>query len=109
MISRKFKKVLFSVVSAVLCVTMILGVSASAAKNTVWSDTKALTSAKYNSNYIKWLEKYGEKEAKNTVSFSKSLSASQEQRNSTKTNSKLSTVRSRSSLPILSTRTTSYR
>lgn len=72
MISRKFKKVLFSVVSAVLCVTMILGVSASAAKNTVWSDTKALTSAKYNSNYIKWLEKYGEKEAKNTVSFSKS-------------------------------------
>lgn len=69
----KFKKVLFSVVSAVLCVTMLLGVAASAAeKKSVWSETKALTSAKYNSNYIKWMEKYSAKEATNTVSFGKS-------------------------------------
>lgn len=69
----KFKKVLFSVVSAVLCIAMILSVPASAAeKKSVWSETKALTSAKYNSNYIKWAEKYSAKEAKNTVSFGKS-------------------------------------
>ncbi|MCM1024698.1 MAG: hypothetical protein NC395_11680 [Prevotella sp.] len=72
MMSRKFKKALFSIVSAVLCVTMVLGVSASAAEKSVWSETKALTSAKYNSKYINWLEKYSEKESKNTVSFGKS-------------------------------------
>lgn len=69
----KFKKALFSVVSAMLCVAMVLSVPASAAeKKSVWSETKALTSAKYNSNYIKWAEKYSAKEAKNTVAFGKS-------------------------------------
>ncbi|MDE7304034.1 MAG: hypothetical protein K2N60_12015 [Oscillospiraceae bacterium] len=69
----KFKKVLFSVVSAVLCIAMVLSVPASAAeKKSVWSETKALTSAKYNSNYIKWAEKYSAKEAKNTIAFGKS-------------------------------------
>lgn len=67
---RKLKKALPAIVSAVLCVTMALGITASAAS--VWSETKALTTAKYNSNYIKWVEKYSEKETKNTVSFSKS-------------------------------------
>lgn len=67
---RKLKKALPAIVSAVLCVTMVLGITASAAS--VWSETKALTNAKYNSNYIKWVEKYSEKESKNTVTFSKS-------------------------------------
>lgn len=67
---RKLKKALPAIVSAVLCVTMVLGITASAAS--VWSETKALTSAKYNSNYIKWVEKYSAKDTKNTVTFSKS-------------------------------------
>lgn len=67
---RKLKKAFPAIVSALLCVTMALGITASAAS--VWSETKALTTAKYNSNYIKWVEKYSEKETKNTVSFGKS-------------------------------------
>ncbi|MDE5741143.1 MAG: hypothetical protein K2H90_01685, partial [Oscillospiraceae bacterium] len=67
---RKLKKAIPAIVSAVLCVTMVLGITASAAS--VWSETKALTTAKYNSNYIKWVEKYSEKDAKNTVTFGKS-------------------------------------
>lgn len=67
---RKLKKALPAIVSAVLCVTMVMGITASAAS--VWSETKALTTAKYNSNYIKWVEKYSEKESKNTVTFGKS-------------------------------------
>lgn len=67
---KKLKKAFPAVVSALLCVTMLLGITASAAS--VWSETKALTSAKYNSNYIKWVEKYSAKESKSTVTFSKS-------------------------------------
>lgn len=67
---RKLKKALPAIVSAILCVTMALGITASAAS--VWSETKALTTAKYNSNYIKWVEKYSAKDAKNTVTFGKS-------------------------------------
>lgn len=67
---RKLKKALPAIVSAILCVTMALGITASAAS--VWSETKALTTAKYNSNYIKWVEKYSAKSTKNTVTFSKS-------------------------------------
>ena len=128
---RKLKKALPAIVSAILCVTMVLGITASAHpgrtdsngghydrstgtyhthngggssssssssssstsytfenKNTttktsdnksttnsaasVWSETKALTTAKYNSNYIKWVEKYSAKDTKNTVTFGKS-------------------------------------
>lgn len=67
---RKIKKALPAIVSAILCVTMVLGITASAAS--VWSDTKALTTAKYNSNYIKWVEKYSAKTSKSTVTFGKS-------------------------------------
>lgn len=67
---RKIKKALPAIISALLCVTMVLGITASAAS--VWSDAKALTNAKYNSNYIKWVEKYSQKESKSTVTFSKS-------------------------------------
>lgn len=67
---RKIKKALPAIVSAVLCVAMAMGITASAAS--VWSDAKALTNAKYNSNYIKWVEKYSKKESKSKVTFSKS-------------------------------------
>ncbi len=67
---RKLKKALPAIVSAVLCVAMALGITASAAS--VWSDAKALTNAKYNATYIKWVEKYSAKSAKSTVTFSKS-------------------------------------
>lgn len=69
---KKFKKVFPAVISAVLCVTMVLGMTASAANSDIWKDTKALTSLKYNSNYIKWTEKYSKKETKNTIAYSKS-------------------------------------
>ncbi len=67
---RKIKKAVPAIVSAILCVTMLLGITASAAS--VWSEAKALTTAKYNSNYIKWVEKYSAKSSKNTVTFGKS-------------------------------------
>ena len=67
---RKLKKALPAIVSAILCVTMVLGITASAAS--AWSETKALTSGRYNSNYIKWVEKYSAKDTKNTITFSKS-------------------------------------
>lgn len=69
----KIRKILSSVTAALLCAVMVLAVPASAAeKNTVWSETKALTSAKYSSKYIKWVEKYSAKEAAKTISFGKS-------------------------------------
>lgn len=69
---RKLKKAVPAVISAVLCAAMLLGVTASAASSDIWKDTKALTSLKYNSNYIKWGEKYSEKKTKNTIAYSKS-------------------------------------
>ncbi|MDE5576549.1 MAG: hypothetical protein K2J11_04100 [Oscillospiraceae bacterium] len=70
---RKLKKAAAAVMAAVMCVTMAFGTSVSAAeKKSVWSETKALTTAKYNSKYIKWAEKYSAKEAKNTIAFGKS-------------------------------------
>lgn len=69
---RKLKKILPAIVSAVLCVTMTLGIAASAADKTVFSDMQALTPLKYNSTSIKWLKKYSEKDSKSTVTYSKS-------------------------------------
>lgn len=74
---RKLKKAVPAVISAILCVTMILGMTASAERKnsgdgTVWSNSKALTNAKYYSKYIKLASKYSEKESKNTVSYEKS-------------------------------------
>ncbi|MDE5859468.1 MAG: hypothetical protein K2H23_03640 [Oscillospiraceae bacterium] len=68
----KLKKAVSSVTAAVLCVTMAFGTAVSADNSDVWKETKALTSAKYNSKYIKLVEKYSKKETKNTVTFSKS-------------------------------------
>lgn len=71
---RKLKKAVPAVISAILCVTMVLGVTASAAaKNSdLWKEAKSLTNLKYNSQYIKWAEKYSDKETKNKVAYSKS-------------------------------------
>lgn len=68
----KFKRVLSAVIAAVLCISAILGVPASAAKKSVWQETKELAGAKYYSKYITWVEKYSEKDTKNTVTYSKS-------------------------------------
>lgn len=70
---KRIKRLTAAVLTAVLCVTMVLGVSVSAAeKKSAWSEAKALTTAKYNSKYIKWAEKYSAKETEKTVSYSKS-------------------------------------
>ncbi|MCM1328172.1 MAG: hypothetical protein NC253_01910 [Ruminococcus sp.] len=73
---RKIKKIIPAVISAILCVTMVLGTTVSAEKKTgsvnVWSESKTLANAKYYSTYIKLAAKYSEKDTKNTVSYSKS-------------------------------------
>lgn len=70
---RKLKRILPTIVCAVLCVTMAFGIAASAAGNkTVFSDTQSLTPLKYNTTSVKWLKKYSEKDSKSTVSYSKS-------------------------------------
>lgn len=69
---KKLKKAIPAIISALLCMIIALGVTASASNADVWKDTKALTSLKYNSKYISWAEKYSEKETKNTVAYSKS-------------------------------------
>lgn len=69
----KFKKVLSAGVAAVMCAVIALSVPA-AAKNddTVWENTKALTNSRYSENYVKWAEKYSEKDSQNTITFGKS-------------------------------------
>lgn len=69
---KEIKRAIPAVISAVLCVTVAFGTVAHAADNDLWKDTKALTSLTYNSKYIKWAEKYSEKDAKNTVKYDKS-------------------------------------
>ncbi|MDE5576551.1 MAG: hypothetical protein K2J11_04110 [Oscillospiraceae bacterium] len=68
----KLKKIAAVIAAAAICLTVAAAPVSAAEKKSVWSETKALTTAKYNSKYIKWLEKYSEKEAKNTVTYSKS-------------------------------------
>lgn len=69
----KIKKILSAGISAVLCFAMVLSVPVSAKNDdAVWQEIKAMSGAKYNSTYIKWVEKYSEKDTKNTISYSKS-------------------------------------
>lgn len=69
----KIKKILFAGISAVLCFAMVLSVPASAKNDdAVWQEVKTMSGAKYNSTYIKWVEKYSAKDTKNTVAYSKS-------------------------------------
>ncbi len=71
---RKLKKVFPAVVSALLCAAMVLGITASAADTDkeLWKSAKSAAGLKYHSDYIKWADKYSEKEAKNTVVYAKS-------------------------------------
>lgn len=74
---KKLKKLFPAIVSALLCVTMLLGATASAERvktvdTNIWKESKALTSAKYYSKYIKLAAKYSEKDTKNTVTYDKS-------------------------------------
>lgn len=73
----KLKKAVSAAAAAVMCFTMTFGAPAYAdntqdGSESVWSETKAMTTAKYNSKYIKWVEKYSEKETQGTVTYGKS-------------------------------------
>lgn len=69
----KLKKVLSAGIAAVMCAVIALSVPAAAKKDdTVWENAKALTSLRYSETYIKWAEKYSEKESNNTITFGKS-------------------------------------
>lgn len=69
----KFKKIFSAGIAAVMCVTMALSVPAAAkTDDTEWENAKALTSSRYSETYIKWAEKYSEKDSKNTITFEKS-------------------------------------
>lgn len=69
----KLKRVLSAGAAAVMCVTMALSVPAAAkTDDTVWENAKALTSLRYSETYIKWAEKYSEKDSQNTITFEKS-------------------------------------
>lgn len=69
---RKIKKAVPSIISAILCVTVVLSIAAEAASSKVWKETKALTNLKYNSKYIELMEKYSGKKAKNSVVYKNS-------------------------------------
>lgn len=69
----KIKRVVSAVVAAALCFALSLSVLAVAkTDDAMWLEVKTVAGVKYNSSYIKWLEKYGVKEAKSTVTYSKS-------------------------------------
>lgn len=69
----KIKRVLSAGIAAALCFAVSLSVPAAAkTDDDVWQEIKTMAGVKYNPTYIKWLEKYGAKETKSTVSYSKS-------------------------------------
>lgn len=69
----KIKSVFFAGIAAVMCAAIVLSVPAAAKTNdTVWKNAKALTSSRYSETYVKWAEKYSEKDSKNTITFGKS-------------------------------------
>lgn len=71
---NKIKRTFSAGIAALMCFAVTLSVPA-AAKTTdaVWKDTKSLAGASYNSTYIKWVEKYSEKDTTKTVKYSKSM------------------------------------
>lgn len=73
---KKIKRTFSIGIAAVMCFAMTLSVPASAKTDNeevmMWKEVKAMTGAKYNSKYIKWVEKYSEKDTSKTVVYSKS-------------------------------------
>lgn len=73
MVSGRIKRIISVSIAAIICAVTALSVPAAAnSADTVWRDAKALAGASYNSKYIKLAEKYGEKKASKTVTYSKS-------------------------------------
>lgn len=69
----KIKRAFAAGIAAVMCAAIALSVPASAKNDdAVWKETKAVAGASYNSSYIKWVEKYSEKDTSKTVQYSKS-------------------------------------
>lgn len=70
---KKLKKVFPAVVSAVLCVAMAFGTTASAQSvESCWSEGVKAANSSFDQNYIDLAIKYHNKEAKNTIAFGKS-------------------------------------
>lgn len=70
---RKLKKAVPAFVSAILCVAMALGITASAQSVvSCWSEGAKLANSSFDQNYIDLVIKYHNKEAKNTIAFGKS-------------------------------------
>lgn len=68
----KIKKIAAVIAAATICLTVAAAPVSAAETQSVWSEAKALTSAKYHSKYIKWAEKYSGKESSNTITYGKS-------------------------------------
>lgn len=68
----KLKRIAAVIAAAAICLTVAAAPVSAAETQSVWSEAKALTSAKYRSQYIKWAEKYSEKESSNTITYGKS-------------------------------------
>lgn len=70
---RKLKKAVPAIVSAILCVAMMLSITVSAQlANSQWNECKKLINSSFDQQYIDLAIKYKAKESKNTVVFSKS-------------------------------------
>ncbi|MDE6595766.1 MAG: hypothetical protein K2K44_07140, partial [Oscillospiraceae bacterium] len=70
---KKLKKFFPAIISAVLCVTMVLGMTVSAQSvKSCLSECAKLANSSFDQNYIDLAIKYHNKEAKNTISFGKS-------------------------------------
>lgn len=71
---KKIKRTFSAGIAAVMCAVIALSVPAAAkTADAVWKDTKSLTGVSYSSTYIKWVEKYSEKDTTKTVAYSKSM------------------------------------
>lgn len=69
----KIKRAVSALTAAALCFALSLSVPAAAKTDAaMWREVRTIAGVKYNSSYIKWLEKYSAKEAKSTVAYSKS-------------------------------------
>lgn len=70
---NKIKRTFSAGIAAVICFAVALSVPAAAkTDDAVWKETKSLAGASYSSTYIKWVDKYREKDTTKTVTYSKS-------------------------------------
>lgn len=70
---NKLKKAAAAVTAAILSVSMLMGISVSAAeKSSTFSDMEMLSSTKYNPQYARLISKYMEKDTQKTIAYGKS-------------------------------------